>query len=110
MNNSLNIAIAVVAVHKRRQIATRHDVADTGCDLTKPHQPDIGDAIASANERKTSNEISLKPGSLSEPRADRIVRSWKYQRLLACNKLSKRGHGASLLIREDLQVDHRSDR
>jgi hypothetical protein len=37
MYDRLNIAIAVVAVHKYGQIAARHDVADTGGDLTKSH-------------------------------------------------------------------------
>src|SRR5215472_14010630 len=94
MDDRLHVPIAVVAVHEHRQIACRHDVADSGADFAESHQPDIGNAIASADEREASNEVGLKAGSLDEPGTDRIVRAWKDQRLLAGNKSSKRGHGA----------------
>ena len=93
MYDRLHVAIPVVAVNKHRQIARRHDVADSGSDFTKSHQPNVGNAIASANQRKASNEVGFKAGTLDKPCTDRIVRARKNQRLLAGNKFSKRGHG-----------------
>ena len=54
MHDSLHIAIAVVAVHKHRQIACCHDVANTGFDFAQSQQPDVWNAIAGTNERESS--------------------------------------------------------
>ena len=87
MGDVLDVAIAVVAVDQDRQPGRRHDVADAGAHLAEAHQPDVGQGMARADQRKAADRIGRKAGALDQPRRERVMRAGQQQRLLALQQL-----------------------
>ena len=79
VNDCFHIAIAVIAVDKDRQVACRHNVANTRSDLSEPQEPAVWNTEASADERKSADKVRLEAGALNEASANRIMSSGKHQ-------------------------------
>lgn len=86
VHDVLDVAVAIVAVDKDRQVARRHDVAHRGGDLSEALEAQVGDPIAGAHRRKAADEIGLEADPLDEPRAQRVVRPRHYQQALLLHR------------------------
>ena len=87
MHYVLHVAIAVVAVHEHRQVASCHDVAHAGRDFAEAFQADVGHAVACADCWEATNEIGLETDVLDQPGTQRVMRAGHHQKFLILDGL-----------------------
>jgi hypothetical protein len=79
VHDVLVVAIAVVGINQRGQRRHRQNVPVGIGKLAATQQPNVGQSIADASDRKPANEKSLEPGLLDQHGRQRIVCTRQYQ-------------------------------
>ena len=83
----LGVAVAVVAIDQHREAARRDDVAHARADLAEAGEPDVGQRVAGADERKAADAVGRKARPLDQPRRQGVMREREEQGLLARKQL-----------------------
>ena len=83
MRDVLDVAIAVVAVDQHGKIVAAHDIAHAGAHLAEADEADIGQRVAGADQRVTTDGIGEKAGAFDQPCRERVMGAGQEQRLAA---------------------------